>query len=327
MILHSGSEEVKRAEVINGVSLVSPPREIEPETFRSLNDLNASWVALIPFGFSREGEPTVYFDHGRQWWGERSDGTCELIRCAQKYNLKVLVKPHIWVRGQGWPGEYDLETEEDWLTWERTYRDYILNHARISDSLQADMFCIGTEFRIGAVKREAFWRKLITEVRDIYDGPVTYASNWDNYQNVKFWDQLDYIGVDAYFPVTDSPEPSMSELEQGWQEEMGRLEKFSKKYKKPILFTEYGYQSLKGAAGKHWEIDKSHHYIDMEVQANAYQALFNVFWDQKWFAGGFFWKWHLREDVGGPGNPNFTPQGKLAEEVIRQHFASTSADR
>lgn len=325
MILSSSEEEASIG-VINGASLVSPPQQISPEVFGALNDLNASWVALIPFGFSRAGQPTVSFDHSRQWWGERTDGTCELVKCAKNYNLKVLMKPHVWVRGQGWPGEYDLETEEEWQIWERTYREYILNYARVSDSMKVDMLCIGTEFRIGSVKREPFWRELIREVREIYDGPLTYAANWDNYQKVKFWDELDYIGVDAYFPLTDNPEPSVEEIEQGWQESYRQLKQFSKQYDKPMLFTEYGYQSLKGAAGKHWEIDKSHHYIDMEVQANAYEALYNVFWEEDWFVGGFFWKWHLRDNYGGPGNPNFTPQGKLAEQVIRQQFAKASSD-
>ena len=290
--------------------------------FGAVAKTNANWVALIPFGFSREGQPEVYFDHERQWWGERSDGTLELIRCSKDYNLKVLLKPHVWVRGQGWPGEYDLTSEEDWQVWEQGYRAYMLNYARIADSMKVDMFCVGTEFRIAAVKREAFWRDLIREVKQIYEGPLTYASNWDNYDKIKFWDQLDYIGIDAYFPVSDAPAPSVAELKEGWWPVSQQLERFSEKHDRPILFTEYGYQSLKGTAGKHWEIDKSSEAINMQAQADAYQALYGAFWDETWFAGGFLWKWHLRKDYGGPANGAFTPQGKTAEEVIKNHFGN-----
>ncbi len=290
--------------------------------FGGVEKTNANWVALIPFGFSREGQPEVYFDHERQWWGERSDGTCELIKCSRDYNLKVLLKPHIWVRGQGWPGEFDLNSEEDWKVWEQGYREYILNYAHIADSMEVDMFCVGTEFRIAGVKREAFWRSLIKEVKQIYKGPLTYASNWDNYDKIKFWDELDYIGIDAYFPVTEEAAPSIPDLESGWNPIRNQLERFSKQKNRPILFTEYGYQSLTGTAGKHWEIDKGSDAINMQAQADAYQALYNVFWDEPWFAGGFLWKWHLRKNYGGPANGAFTPQGKTAEGVIRSHFGS-----
>lgn len=314
--------ESSNATKINGASLVSPPQKISPRLFSSLNDLNANWVAIIPFGFSRGHEPGVRFNHQRQWWGERTDGTCELVKCAKDYDLRILLKPHVWVLGDGWPGEYDLDTESDWQIWEKDYRKYILTYAKIADSLNVDMFAVGTEYRHAVVKRERFWRELIREVREIYDGPLTYAANWDNYQKIQFWDQLDYIGVDAYFPLDDDPNPTIAQLERGWQADFGDLSTFSGKWKRPILFTEYGYQSVDKAAGKHWEIDKSHHALNMEVQANAYQALFNKFWGQEWFAGGFFWKWHLKEAYGGAKNPNFTPQGKLAEEVIRKHFSA-----
>ncbi len=309
---------------INGVSLVSPPQKMPEERFQDVSQLHANWVAIIPYAFTRGHAPKVSFDHDRQWWGERTDGSCEMLQCARRQDLKVMLKPHVWVMGDGWPGEFDLPTEADWKEWEVTYRAYIMTYARIADSLGAEMFAIGTEFRIPAVQRDAYWRSLIKEVRGVYNGKLTYASNWDNYDKVKFWDELDYIGVDAYFPISSEVTPEVSELEKGWEDEFEKLRTFSSTFGKPILFTEYGYQSLDKAAGNHWEIDKTHHSINMEVQANAYQAIFNKFWREDWFAGGFFWKWHLREDYGGPENPNFTPQGKLAEEVIRSHFKSFS---
>ena len=244
------------------------------------------------------------------------------MSCAQRHDLKVLLKPHVWVMGDGWPGEYDLETEAEWREWEITYANYIMTYAHIADSMGVDMLAIGTEFRIPAVEREAYWRGLIRRVKQVYKGKLTYAANWDNYHKVTFWDQLDYIGVDAYFPINNADTPSVEELEKGWEPLYKELKAFSKKYQKPMLFTEYGYQSVNGAAGEHWNIDKSHQSINMKTQANAYQALFNTFWKEDWFAGGFFWKWHLTENRGGPSNGDFTPQGKTAAQVIAQHYGS-----
>jgi hypothetical protein len=42
------------------------------------------------------------------------------------------------------------------------------------------------------------------EIRKIYTGKLTYAANWDDFDKVPFWKELDYIGIDAYFPLSDA---------------------------------------------------------------------------------------------------------------------------
>jgi hypothetical protein len=312
-------------EKINGVSLVSPPRPVHGDRFDEIAEINANWVAIIPFAFSREGQPRVTFNHPKQWWGEKKEGVSELTKYAHERQLNVMFKPHVWVKGQGWAGDFDLLNEEDWLIWEESYSDYILHHARLADSLGIQLFCIGTEYCHAVVKRAQFWESLVVDVRQVYHGQLTYAANWDNYQNVTFWDQLDYVGVDAYFPLETSDSPELDDLKMSWNTEFENLKAFSKSSQKPILFTEFGYQSIKGTHGKHWELEKEN--LDLEAQRLAYQALFETFWDKKWYAGGFFWKWHMREGAGGVDNANFTPQGKPALDVIQKHFSSSIRNR
>jgi hypothetical protein len=45
---------------------------------------------------------------------------------------------------------------------------------------------------------------------------LTYAANWDKYDQVSFWDELDFIGIQAYFPLTDQTNPSAEEIKKGW---------------------------------------------------------------------------------------------------------------
>ncbi|MEQ9404770.1 MAG: hypothetical protein RIM99_14350 [Cyclobacteriaceae bacterium] len=308
---------------INGASLVSPPREIESDRLKELMAINAGWVAVIPYGFSREGEPSVSFDHERQWWGERTEGTIELIKLAKANGLKVMLKPHVWVRGQGWTGDYTLDSEEKWLQWENDFSRYILNHATVADSLDVEMLCIGTEYRTPAAERPDFWKRLIKEVKAVYDGKITYASNWDNYENITWWDEADYIGIDSYFPLAEGDSPSIEEMKKGWMPLKENLRAFSKKWKKPILFTEYGFQSVKGGAGRHWEVDKSMENADMEVQKKAYEATFQSVWNEPWFAGGFLWKWHLTTRGAERNMTRFTPQGKPAATVIAKWYGKS----
>ncbi len=309
-----------RAERIKGASLVNPPREITSDQMGEVKRTNAEWVALIPYGFSSVNEGGVSFDHSRQWWGEHTKGNCMLMQYAKENDLKVMVKPHVWVMGQGWTGDFDLETEEQWEKWEDDYSRYILNHAIKADSMKAEMLCIGTEYRIPAKERPEFWRGLIRQVRNVYSGEITYAANWDNFENITWWDEVDYIGVDAYFPLVDGDHPSISEIKEGWEPIKRKLAEFSTKWDKKILLTEYGFQSANGATGKHWEVDKSENNTNLKLQADAYEATFQALENENWWAGGFFWKWHLNSFKGRWLGTEWTPQNKPAEEVIARWY-------
>ena len=71
------------------------------------------------------------------------------------------------------------------------------------------------------------------------------------------------------------------------------LREFSSKYNRPILFTEYGYQSANEGAGAHWLVNTSKENVNLELQSVALESLFQTYWKESWFAGGFIWKWHL----------------------------------
>lgn len=312
-------ESMPLALKIDGVSLVSPRAEVEAEDLHSLKNIGAGWVAIIPYGFSRANQTEVHYDSEWQWISERPKGTARMITLAHKQGLKVMLKPHVWY-GQEWIGTFELTSEEDWQTWEASYREYVLAFAQIADSLGVELFCIGTEYKQAVKARPEFWAELITEVRKSYTGPLTYAANWDNYQHIPFWEKLDYIGIDAYFPLVHAANPDLATIRNGWSAEKVRLKKFSQKYRKPILFTEYGYQSVNGAAGNHWEASSEPDQQNPTLQAKAYEALYLEFWREPWFAGGFLWKWFLKNESRENYETGFTPQSKTAESVIRKWY-------
>lgn len=316
----SMGQPVQMEDKINGASLVNPHSPIEADALNSVKRINAAWVAIIPYGFSRQNEPDVHFNHERQWWGERVDGTAVMVNMAHDNGLKVMMKPHVWM-GRGWIGDFDLDSEQKWQDWERSYEEYIMTYAKLSDSLDVALFCIGTEYKIAATKRPEFWKSLISKVRKVYSGKLTYASNWDNYDQIMFWKELDYIGIDAYFPLLDESDPEPNAIESAWIPIRDRLKDWSEKHERPILFTEYGYQSVNGSAGRHWELSKSTEDLNLPLQARAYECMYRMFWNEGWCAGGFLWKWHLSAGAGGESNPHFTPQGKPVESVIKSWYS------
>ncbi len=320
----SGREYSKEIDFINGVSYVAPSRGLTEVPFESVVNLHANWVAAMPFAFIDGNTPNVRYNHERQWWGERAEGIAKTIEHAKSNKLKVMLKPHVWVKGQGWTGDYKLASEQEWETWEKDYTDYILTYARIADSLQVEAFCVGLEFKNVVIERPEFFKGLISEVRKVYGGLVTYAANWDNYQNVSFWKSVDFIGINAYFPLSQEATPSVATLETAWDVEKGNLRKLSKKYRKPIVFTEFGYRSMDKAAGNQWELEHHRKYTgqsNMKAQENAYQALFKTFWEESWIRGGFLWKWYPNhDDKLNADNSDYTPQKKPVENIIRKWY-------
>jgi len=315
----------ERTYKINGLNLVGSPQKFPSSYFQAIDSIGANYVSIIPFAFSQPGEPSVAYNQNWQWWGEQPRGVVNMIQYGRENNLKIMLKPHVWVSKQGWPGDFQLSNEQDWQTWEKDYERYILDYARLADSMQVEIFCIGTEYRIAVKERSQFWRQLIEKVRDIYAGKITYAANWDNYDNVVFWDALDFIGINAYWALSENKTPSTPALIEAWQPVKIQLKTLAKVVNRPILFTEFGYQSVDYTASGHWNLDLKSLNANLQGQANAYQAIFDVFWPEPWCAGGFLWKWFPdHEKSGGSTDKRFTPQRKLAEEVIKSRYSANN---
>ena len=310
---------------IDGITLVSPPREYQTDPMVALRDVHADWVALVPYGFSRKDSPEVYYNTATQWWGERVEGVETSIKYAKANNMKVMIKPQVWIHGL-WVGDVDYKTEQEWKIWEDSYRAYIMQFVDLAVKHDVEMICIGTEYRISVEKRESFWRDMIAEIRKVYNGKLTYSSNWDDYYKVPFWDALDFIGISSYFPLSDMDTPPKLLLSYRWGKHVKKLRKFSQKWDRKILFTEYGYLSVDGAAGKTWKLEKVVHDLDVneQAQANGYDALLGSFWDEDFWAGGFLWKWfpegYGREDRM---KKEYTPKNKKAASVLSKWYGKS----
>lgn len=303
---------------ITGITFTSPPSPIKGDWATQVQRINAEWVAIVPYSFTYSDQSAIRFNGTRQWWGERPSGCIELIKHAKKQHLKIMLKPQVWIVG-GWPGDY---IPNDIATFERTYTDYITTFLRIADSLEVEMFCVGTEFKHCATMHPKYWEGLIDSARKVYQGKLTYAANWDNYDRITFWDQLDYVGVDAYFPLVNQENPSIQDLMEKWKPYVKALELFSKKVNKPIIFAEYGYRSTDRTTWNQWEHDERNNLsVNEQAQVRAFEALYRSVWNKKWFAGGFIWKWYNHDTAIDPKkDTDYTPQNKKAEAVVSKYY-------
>ena len=292
---------------------------------KPIKRISANWVAIVPFAFMNSDSPEISHNNSKNWWGSKPSGIANTVKYAKYHNLQTFLKPHFWVDNKGWAGELDFDSK-NWLKWEGNYSKYMLELAALADSLNIDMLCVGVELKSSVQTRPEFWLQLIPKIKAVYKGKVTYAANWDNYENVPFWHLLDYIGVDAYFPLSNHSNPSEEVLLKKWLSHADQLSQYSSKNKKQILFTEMGYRSTNNGAGNQWEIESRLDtvQVNLKLQSSAYVALFQACWNRPWFAGSFIWEWHaLDKTAGGLMHSNYTPQNKPTEKIIGKWYGSS----
>lgn len=303
-----------------GVCWVAGPRELSPEALTPLSDFGVSHISQTPFGWQADPNlPEIRWEihSDRIWWGESLEGLKATTDMAREKGIESILKPHLWIRGS-WPGEVEMKTEADWAQWFEAYREFILYFANFAEKEGIPKFCVGTELEKTS-HREKEWRAIIREIKKVYSGELTYAANFTEYDKINFWDELDYIGIQAYFPLSKNENPTLKELKSSWGAVLPKIEKIVRRYNKPVIFTEIGYCNTVDAAIAPWvwPNERKETALSEEVQARCYQAFFDTAWQKEWLVGVYFWKWYpeVRDR-----NPDFTPQGKKAEKVMERAF-------
>ena len=122
------------------------------------------------------------------------------------------------------------------------------------------------------------------------------SSNVGGYQNVPWWNQLDYIGIDAYFPIASQNDTTLAGLTAAWQNRANAIESWRASRAltdKQVLFTEVGYQSADGSAQAPGVSGSPT--IDLQEQADAYHALLSVMTTKSWWDGAFWWSWETNQ--------------------------------
>lgn len=209
--------------------------------------------------------------------------------------------------------------EASWDQWFGAYQVFLLRYAELAESAGAAGLSIGTELR-GTVEREHTWRQLAALVRDRFGGWLTYAANWDDFDTVPWWDAVDMAGIQAYFELGEpGSDRRLERLAAAWHPIRQRLEAFSARIGRRVLFTEIGYKSHTGATVHPWQWDADGA-VDTELQRAAYEAAFRAFWREPWFGGFYWWKWRPLDRRDTDTARDFTPQGKPAEAVLRRYY-------
>ena len=255
------------------------------------------------------------------------DQLSDLIRYAKKKKLRVILMPIVLLdapRGTEWRGRISPESWDDW--W-KSYRD-ILNHfSWIAQGSGVDIMVVGSEL-ISTESNTEEWTKTIKAVRSVFKGKLTYSSNWDHYTAIKFWDQLDFIGMNSYWTLGSGPGASIDEIKKNWADIQHELFTFQKRVHKPLFFLEVGWCSMANMAKEPWDYTKteSEAPTDNALQARLYEAFFESWYGKPQLGGFSIWEWTPSPDPNDADSVDetvrgYTPEGKPAEQVLKKWLA------
>lgn len=198
-----------------------------------------------------------------------------------------------------------------------------------ADPTAIDRGVPGESFPTCSGRRDCEWRHVIHALRvpvyanyakhaqqqgGNYGGKLIYAASWrgspqgatsPEFENITWWDAVDMIGVDAYFPLSQqNADLSISQLQSAWNGQtpcgtpdlnvcpgniVQRLGAVSGKYGHPLVFTAAGYGSTPGAnSAPPIPPNANTANRDDEEQLVDMQALLETFAGQPWWAGAFW---------------------------------------
>jgi hypothetical protein len=249
-----------------------------------------------------------------------------MINLAHDMGIRVALVPgillsndpeHSWVQ----IGTF-FNTEKQWQDWFASYQEFINYFALFAENSGVDLLYVGTELP-GVTQRETEWRLIVKGVRERFKGPISYDSvqwgySFNEYWQIKWWDDLDYIATDFWRSLTEKNDPTVAELKYGWAKTgfLTDMEKISKQYNKLVILSEIGYASVDGANKKPAATSNDPNAkADLQEQADCYQAAMEVLKYKSWLKGIFWWQWSAK----GFSWP-ITPQNKPAEEILRKFY-------
>jgi hypothetical protein len=290
--------------------------------------LGANAISITPFGRIWSLTSThIALDF--EWtFEDNRQGIERLVRAAKARGLRVLLVPHLWVETTGWRGDYEPGSERAWLDYQAAYRAFVLRWAEVAARAGVDIFSIGVECKSWSGRFGAYWLALISDVRKVFPRALTYSANWDEADNVLFWEQLDYVGINAFYPLAEHDQASYAEYAAGAEKALARAGTLGALTSKPVLFVEIGYTTRPNAAVEPWlwpDIMQDVH-VDEWEQARALAALLGAAATKPWLAGVFVWRYYAAlDDVSQEAGWGFSPHAKLAERVLGNVYRSAWA--
>lgn len=230
----------------------------------------------------------------------------KLIKKLNNKNINVILEAYPWIRNGN---DYETQWEpSDVDLFFKNWEENVL--IKLVDDIARPYKIFAINIASNFVYMEEYeesWIKIIDNIREKFDGFITYRTSWwytavwdkktiedyNNKLNNNLFGSVDFISVAAYFELSDKDINSKDELvqcmhkttrynrQQNIKEE---LYNFYEKWEKPVFFGELGFPKLNGATKEPWNIQVSTKPNSNE-QKIGFEAYKEVFGNESWQLG------------------------------------------
>ncbi len=279
-----------------------------------LASLHVNSVSLVfPIYTANWTASSVYAD---PTWTLNSTNIATFIAAAHQRHMRVMLRPlmdeaSLHPAGK-WRGQIAPASVSGWFA---SYDNLVLGYARLAQAQHAESLDIGTEFDSMQGYSQQ-WLNLISAVRGVYSGQLTYSANWAIWYPSYGW-ALDFLSVDAFFPLNVPLNATQAQLAAAWSPWIGRVNGFSASYGKHVVFTELGTTSEVGSFQQPWLWSHGTG-LSLQAQQLYYAASCQAL---KSRISGIYWWEYLLDPPATSSDLSFDPQSKPADTAISRCYA------
>lgn len=284
-----------------------------------LRSLGVDAISITPFGYSGSDTASQISFVLDEMWDETLSSLFKAADDAHKQGIAVMMKPHLWLGSGQWCGEINVPRSE-LAAWELAYARFITYHALMAELAGMECVCVGVELPHMTVHTD-MWRRIIGHVRVAFGGHLTFGGNWnEEYEKIQFWENLDFIGVQQYYPLADRAGMAEEPVRERVRSLKKRFGELAIQWHRPVVFTEVGFPSTSGAL-LNPHLENFSMPVSEEEQALGYRILTEEFVDQPFFKGFFWWKFESGESSRRRSAKSFLFKNKQAEAVVKKAYS------
>jgi len=267
--------------------------------------------------------------------------------------IVVSIKPNLVPNDGSWSAKIAPEDPDLWF---QNYNEILLAYAQLAEDTGVAVLYLTNEMKSMIVNPlyTDYWIDIIKSIKNVFSGGISLNATINDcgrdnasianseVMNIPFADQLDFVGVSFYLPLTDKDDPTVGELESAWYGNrdgvnlIEALKDIYRQYGKPLMISEIGYLSRDGANKRPWDLTTVG-VVDYQEQADLFEALMQVLAreglsaEEDWLRGVSIWAWFTCTDPATQLRPGryagvlFGKQGEVvqnkpAEEVLTEWF-------
>ena len=283
--------------------------------------IGAQWVSFLVTCFvDKVDSVEIEFDKERTVKDAR---LVETLAYARKKGLRLGLLPIVLIRNaddEDWRGT--LRPTDPQMFW-RSYDRFLMHYLDIAREARVELFSVGSEFCSLETQHDA-WTRVIQNARGRYGGWLSYSVNWDHYEVPRFWDQIDQVGMTAYFELTKDKDADLAALKKAWQKVRKDLSQAAKNMGRKIVLTELGYASQDGCNTAPWNYFLAPDQIDLGEQADCFKAFAAVMGNAPLLQGVYAYDFF---EEGGIKDSSYALWGKPAWKVVKALLRDFRSDQ